>query len=49
VTKEKEALKDFVKTNLVSRKIQGSDSPYASPFFFRPKQGLGELRGIQDY
>jgi hypothetical protein len=46
---EKEALKEFVETNLKSGKIQRSDLPYASPFFFRPKPGTGELRGIQDY
>jgi hypothetical protein len=47
--REKEALKDFISTNKLSGKIRGSDSPFASPFFFRPKPGTGELRGIQDY
>jgi hypothetical protein len=46
---EKSALQEFVSTNKGSGKIRRSDSPYASPFFFRPKPGTGELRGIQDY
>jgi hypothetical protein len=47
--KEKEALKKFVNDNLKDKRIKRSDSSYASPFFFRPKQGMSELRGIQDY
>jgi hypothetical protein len=47
--REKQALKEFVDTNRLSGKIRNSDSPFASPFFFRPKPGTGELRGIQDY
>jgi hypothetical protein len=47
--REREALESFVEINLKSGRIQGSDSPYASPFFFRPKLGSRELRGIQDY
>jgi hypothetical protein len=47
--REKTALKDFVGMNLRTGKIKESDSPYTSPFFFRPKLGTGELRGIQDY
>jgi hypothetical protein len=47
--RECDALKDFVGTNLQSGKIQSSDSPYANPFFFRPKPRSRELRGIQDY
>jgi hypothetical protein len=49
VAKEKEALKTFIHTNLEDRKIRPSDSPYASSFFFRSKQGTTKLRGIQDY
>jgi hypothetical protein len=30
-------------------RIKPSDSPYASPFFFHPKQGTSKLQGIQDY
>jgi hypothetical protein len=47
--REKDALKEFISTNEASGKIRKSDLPYASPFFFRPKPGTGELRGIQDY
>jgi hypothetical protein len=47
--REKEALKKFVEENTADRRIRKSSSPYASPFFFRPKQGTTELRGIQDY
>jgi hypothetical protein len=46
--REKEALKKFITDNLEDRRIRGSDSPYTSPFFFRPKAGMSELRGIQD-
>jgi hypothetical protein len=47
--REKEALKKFINDNLEDGRIRGSDSPYASLFFFRPKVGMSELRGIQDY
>jgi hypothetical protein len=47
--KEKEALKTFITNNLEDGRIRASDSPYTSLFFFRPKQGTSELRGIQDY
>jgi hypothetical protein len=47
--REKEALREFIEVKLKSGKIKRSDSPYASPFFFRPKPGTGELWGIQDY
>ena len=30
-------------------KLQKSKSPYTSPFFFRPKHRMDELRGTQDY
>jgi hypothetical protein len=42
-------LKEFLKMNIEMGKIRLSNSPYASPFFFCPKLGTGELRGIQDY
>jgi hypothetical protein len=42
-------MQDFIDTNLAGRKIKASNSPYVSLFFFRPKLGTGELRGIQDY
>jgi hypothetical protein len=48
-SREKDALKDFIMTNEGSGKIKRSDSSFASPFFFRPKSGTGELQGIQDY
>jgi hypothetical protein len=48
-SQEKEALREFISTNEGSGKIRRSDSSFASPFFFRPKPGTGELRGIQDY
>jgi hypothetical protein len=47
--KEKDALKKFITENRQDRRIWESSLPYASPFFFRPKQGTTELRGIQDY
>jgi hypothetical protein len=47
--KEKDALQKFIGDNLQDKRIRKSSSPYASPFFFRPKQGTTELRGIQDY
>jgi hypothetical protein len=47
--REREVLKEFINMNEGSGKIRKSNSPYASPFFFRPKPGTGELRGIQDY
>jgi hypothetical protein len=47
--KEDEALQEFIKKNKETSKIQKSNSPFASPFFFRLKQGTEELRGIQDY
>jgi hypothetical protein len=46
---EKEAMKKFIDDNVQDKRIRKSSSPYASPFFFRPKQGTGELHGIQDY
>jgi hypothetical protein len=45
-TRERQAMQDFIATNLAGGKIKASDLPYASPFFFRPKPGTGELRGI---
>jgi hypothetical protein len=47
--REKDTLKEFMEMNLKSGKIRGSNSPYASPFFFRLKPGMGELHRIQDY
>src|ERR1700726_3513754 len=47
--KETEALDTFLEEGLRTGKLQKSKSPYASPFFFRPKNGTDELRGIQDY
>jgi hypothetical protein len=47
--REKEVLKKFINENLEDKRIRRSNSPYTSPFFFRPKQGMTELRGIQDY
>jgi hypothetical protein len=47
--RKRQVLKDFIRTNLAGEKIQKSDSPYTSPFFFRPKLGTSELQGIQDY
>jgi hypothetical protein len=47
--KEKEALQKFIGDNVQDKRIRKSSSPYASLFFFRPKQGTTELRGIQDY
>jgi hypothetical protein len=46
---EKQEKKKFVEENLESRCICPSQSPYTSPFFFRPKPGTSELIGIQDY
>jgi hypothetical protein len=45
----REALREFITTNIQDVKIRGSDSPYASPFFLRPKPGTTKLHGIQDY
>src|SRR5271154_6535258 len=36
---ERDALKSFVETNLKSKRIRLSKSPYASPFFFADKPG----------
>src|ERR1700719_372518 len=47
--KETEALDAFLEEGLRTGKLRKSKSPYASPFFFRPKNGTDELRGIQDY
>jgi hypothetical protein len=47
--RKKEALKEFIGTNLHDGKIRTGDSPYMSLFFFRPKPGGMELCGIQDY
>jgi hypothetical protein len=47
--KEKEVLRKFITENRQDQQIRESSSPYASPFFFRPKQGTTELWGIQDY
>jgi hypothetical protein len=41
--KEKEALRKFIGDNIQDKRIRKSSSPYASPFFFRPKQGTTEL------
>ena len=47
---ERDLLDNFIDENLKSGRIRPSQSPYASPFFFRPKPGNeDELRGIQDY
>jgi hypothetical protein len=47
--KEKEAMKRFIDDNVQDKRIRKSSSPYASPFFFRPKPGTTELHSIQDY
>jgi hypothetical protein len=47
--KEDGALKEFIQKNEDTGKIQKSNSPFASPLFFRPKQGTDKLRRIQDY
>src|ERR1700726_1284281 len=47
--KETEALDAFLEEGLRTGKLRKSKSPYASPFFFRPKNGTDELQGIQDY
>jgi hypothetical protein len=47
--REREALQKFSRENEQDQRIRKSSSPYASPFFFRPKQGSTELQGIQDY
>ena len=45
---ERKATEDFLNENLASRKIQPSNSPQASPFFFVKKKD-GGLRPCQDY
>ena len=47
--KETEALDAFLEEGLRTGKLWKSKSPYTLPFFFRPKNGTDELRGIQDY
>src|ERR1700731_448334 len=47
--KETEALDAFLEEGLRTGKLQKSKSPYMSPFFFRLKNGMDELQGIQDY
>src|SRR3984893_14371756 len=47
--KETKALDTFLEEGLRTGKLRKSKSPYASPFFFRPKHGTDELWGIQDY
>ena len=44
---EQDALKTFINDNLASGRIRPSQSPFASPFFF--KEEPTKLRGIQDY
>ena len=41
--KETEALDAFLEEGLRTGKLQKSKSPYALPFFFRPKNGTDEL------
>ena len=47
--KETEALNAFLEEGLRTGKLEKSKSLYVSPFFFRLKHGMDELRGIQDY
>src|ERR1700721_1462588 len=44
---EQDALKTFINDNLALGRIRPSQSPFASPFFF--KEELTKLCGIQDY
>jgi hypothetical protein len=46
---KREELKRFINMNKKAGMIHPSMSPFASPFFFRPKPGMGTLHGIQDY
>jgi hypothetical protein len=48
-SKERPAIKEFIKKNLKEGKIRHSKSEYVSSFFFRQKPNSDELRGIQDY
>ena len=47
--KETEALDIFLEEGLRTGKLRKSKSPYMLPFFFRLKNGMDELQGIQDY